>query len=269
MNAAEQNSNSLRGCMLKRHYIELIFFKTYADLRAEAARTYINFLWWIIEPLLYMGVFYIVFGLLFQRGQGDFVPFLLCGLVTWKWFDSSLRNGAVAITANTGLMQQVYLPKIIFPSITILTNTIKFAFVLAMLLVFLQWYGATIGACYLALPLVLGAQLLLIAACTYAAAAIVPLLPDIKLLIDNGLTLLFFLSGIFFSGDTIPERYQFYFYLNPMAFLIDSYRTILLDNQWPDWQGLSWISLASLMGIYMGHRLLTRFDRIYPRTLLV
>lgn len=255
--------------MLKSHYLQLILFKTYADLRAEAARTYINFLWWIIEPILYMGVFYVVFGLLFQRGQGNFVPFLLCGLVTWKWFDSSLRNGAVAITANNGLMQQVYLPKIIFPSITIVTNTIKFVFILIMLLLFLQWYGASIGMAYVALPLALGVQLLFITACTYLAAAVVPLLPDIKLLIDNGLTLLFFLSGIFFSGDTIPEQYQFYFYLNPMAFLIESYRNILLDNRWPDWQGLGWIILASLAGIYMGQRLLTRFDRTYPRTLLV
>lgn len=255
--------------MSKHHYLELIFFKTYADLRAEAARTYFNFLWWIIEPLLYMGVFYIVFGLLFQRGEGDFVPFLLCGLTIWKWFDSSVRNGATAITANNGLMQQVYLPKIIFPSITIVTNTIKFAFVLAILLLFLWCYGLGIGVCYLALPLLLGIQLLFISACTYLAAAVVPLLPDIKLLIDNGLTLIFFLSGIFFAGDSIPEHYQFYFYLNPMAFLIESYRNILLDGQWPKWQGLGWIILASLLISYFAHRLFVRFDRVYPRTMLV
>jgi lipopolysaccharide transport system permease protein len=255
--------------MSKNHYLELIFFKTYADLRAEAARTYINFLWWIIEPLLYMSVFYIVFGLLFQRGGDDFVPFLLCGLTVWKWFDSTLRNGAVSINANNNLMQQVYLPKIIFPSITIATNTIKFAFVLAMLLLFLWWSELDISVHYLALPIVLGVQFLFILACTYLAAAVVPLLPDIKLLIDNGLTLLFFLSGIFFAGNTIPERYQFYFYLNPMASLIESYRDILLYRHWPDWQHLSFIILLSLAGIYFAHRLLTRFDRIYPRTLMV
>jgi lipopolysaccharide transport system permease protein len=255
--------------MHKRHYLELILFKTYADLRAEAARTYINFLWWIIEPTLYMIVFYIVFGLLFERGEGDFVPFLLCGLTVWKWFDSTLRSGSVAIIANKGLMQQVYLPKIVFPSITIVTNTFKFIFILMILLLFLWCYGSGISPFYLALPIVFGIQLLLISACTYLAAAVVPLLPDIKLLLDNGLTLMFFMSGIFFSGDTIPEHYQFYFYLNPMASLIESYRTVLLDNQWPDWQSLGWIFLGSLAGIYWGHRLLARFDRVYPRTLLV
>ena len=62
--------------MLCSRFIELVFFKAYADLRAEADRYYISFLWWIVEPLLYMSAFYIIFEVVFHRGGPGFVPSL-------------------------------------------------------------------------------------------------------------------------------------------------------------------------------------------------
>ena len=71
-------SNKKKLANLAR-YIELILYKTYADLRAETERTYLGFLWWIFEPVLYMTVFYVFFGLLLGHKTDDFVPFLLIG----------------------------------------------------------------------------------------------------------------------------------------------------------------------------------------------
>jgi len=252
--------------MLNSKYFQLIIYKTYADLSAEASQTYLSFLWWIIEPMLYMAVFYVVFGLIYQRGGGgDYIPFLLCGLTVWKWFESTVRVGANAIFSNAGLMQQVYLPKIIFPTITILQNTLKFLVVFALLLIFLQIYGLGLNVTYLGLPALILVQLLVIAACTYLLAAIVPFIPDISQFIGNALVLLMFLSGIFFPGDNIPPAYQPYFYLNPVATLVESYRDILMFSQWPDWKALGWASLASVGGIWAGHWLMLKFDRVYPR----
>lgn len=249
------------------HYFDLLIYKTYADLKSEASQTYLSFLWWILEPVLYMTVFYVVFGLLFQRGGTgiDFIPFLLCGLTVWKWFDSTVRAGANSIRANAGLMRQVYLPKILFPTITILQNSLKFIIILTILLVFLQIYGKGIGIAYLALPLLIIVELMLIAACTYILAAVVPFLPDIAQFIGNGLVMLMFMSGIFFSGESVPPAYQPYFYLNPMANLVESYRGILLLDEWPDWQPLAWIACLSSVVIWIAYRLMFRFDRIYPK----
>ena len=246
--------------------LDLLLYKTYADLKSEASQTYLSFLWWIIEPVLYMTVFYVVFGLLFQRGGGvDFIPFLLCGLTVWKWFDSTVRTGANSIRANSGLMRQVYLPKILFPTITILQNSLKFIIILTLLLIFLQIYGMGVGITYLALPVLILVQLIFISACTYILAALVPFLPDIAQFIGNGLVMLMFMSGIFFSGESVPPAYQPYFYLNPMANLVESYRDILLFHRWPDWWPLVWISLSSAAVIWVAHRLMVKFDRVYPK----
>ena len=72
-------------------------------------------IWWIVEPLLCVGVFYIVFELGLRRGGDGFVAYLLCGLVTWKWFDGTVRSSASIISMGLGLMHQVYLPKYLLP----------------------------------------------------------------------------------------------------------------------------------------------------------
>lgn len=263
-------ANPLLGKPLPRtHYFSLLMFKTYVDLRAEASRTYLNFLWWIVEPVLYMGVFYVVFGLMFKRGDGpDYVPFLLCGLMAWKWFDSTIRSGANAIQINAALIGQVFIPKIFFPSVTIAHNIVKFVFVLIIFLVFLQFYGLDLNKTYVMLPAILFVQLLLIAGCTFLLAAIVPFLPDIMQVVNYALTLLLFLSGIFYSVDSFPEQYQVYFYLNPMVSIIEAYRDVMLYSQWPNLTSLSIIAGVSGLMIALGAWIMFRYERVYPRVVL-
>jgi len=251
--------------ILSPRFRELIIYKTYSGLRAEAARNYLSFLWWVLEPILSMVVYYLVFGLLFQGRTEHFVPFLLIGLVAWQWFANSINHGMSAIHGGGGLMTQVDLPKEIFPTIEIAMDLVKFAFVLALLLLFLWIYGFEVSTAYLALPVVILLELMLVITFSYLAAAIVPFFPDIKFLIAVLLQLAFFLSGIFFSGDSIPVQYQSYFYLNPMANIIEAYRDILMHGVWPDWSTLFKVGLFSLIGVYSTQLLIRRFDHIYPR----
>jgi len=123
-------------------YLNIILFKTWADLRAEASRAYIGFLWWFLEPLLYMAAFYVIFGLGLRMGGEGFVYFLLCGLVPWKWFSSTVNNGSRAIEAGAGMIHQVYIPKVVLPTIIVAINTVKFLMILPLLIVFLLSVGA-------------------------------------------------------------------------------------------------------------------------------
>lgn len=248
--------------------IELVFFKAYADLRAEAARSYISFLWWVLDPLLYMCAFYVVFSLVLDRGGDDFVPFLLCGLVVWKWFDSTVKQGAISILANTGLIRQVYLPKFILPGAVVLSNTLKFSIVFVLLLLFLMIYGISPTSAWWALPLILATQLLFNTACAGMMSALVPFVPDIRQVIDNGMLLLLFFSGIFFDVTSLSDKAQTYLMLNPVAFLISSYREILLHGRWPGWEGLSLIAFASMAGIRLAGFIMGRLDRHYPKVLM-
>jgi len=251
--------------MLTTRYIELILYKTYADLRTETEKTYIGFLWWVIDPILYMVIFYFVFGVLLNRSTEDFVAFLLIGLVVWRWFQNTVSHGANTIMEGRVLMQQAYIPKVIFPTVIVLTDFVKFAFVFLLLLAYLWIDGFRFGSALFFLPLIMLVQFLFNVALTWLTASVMPFFPDLRILIENLFQALFFVSGVFFSGSSLTENHQFYFYMNPMASLIESYRDVLMYNQWPSCTTLLAIGVVALLGAMVAYRLLKYYDRVYPK----
>ncbi|RMH21258.1 MAG: ABC transporter permease [Acidobacteria bacterium] len=246
-------------------WMGLAIFKTYADLRAESARTYVGFLWWIAEPLLSLGVYYIVFELILDRGTENYVAFLFTGLVPWRWLSTTLVHGSGSILFADNLMQQVYLPKVLFPIVAFLTDTFKFLVVFAVLLVFVRISGFPLGWSYLALPLVLLVQGLLVIGVTLIAAGITPFIPDLRVVLENLVRVWLFLSGIFYDVGALSADAQWYFRLNPMTSVIEAYRHILLDGVWPSFAWLSIVTVLALALCALGALLIHRFDYTYPK----
>ena len=246
-------------------YGELILYGVYSDLRTEVARRLLGFLWWVIEPLLYMAVFYLVFELGLRQGGPDYVPFLLCGMVAWKWFDGSLRQASNSIMMNSGLIQQIFVPKYVFPLIQIFTNTFKFLVVLALLMLLVVCMGRRPSLHWFGLVPLLLTQLFLIISSGLLLAAIIPLVQDLRQVVDNLLMLMMFMSGIFFNADDLQGTARIAFDFNPMVLIISAYRHILLDNQWPHWGDLGYVLLVSLPMLTLAVLLLRRFERQYPK----
>ena len=229
---------------------DIIYYKTYAELKAEAQRYYLGVLWWLIEPVLYMVVFYFVFAVLFQRGTEDFVVFLLTGLVFFQWFQSTVVQCADTLPANRGLINQVHVPKYVFQVVVMLKNTAKFGVVLAVLVLFLLIYGMGPTTAWLAAPLVLAVGGALIAGVSLLVAAVTPFVPDLRVLLDPGMRALLFMSGIFYDINAFDTPYRIVFELNPVAVLIDNLRTALVRNLSPDWWQLAAVlALAAVTGI--------------------
>lgn len=249
-------------------YFELIRYQIYANLKAETARGGLGILWWVVEPVLYMSVFYVVFQYVLSRGGDDFIPFLITGLTVWKWFQSSLMQGSMSIQAGAGLMKQVHLFKLYFPIVAVLSGTVKFLFVLVMLLVFLVMLGFPVSVEWLSLPLLVVTQLMFILTLSGLISVIMPFFPDLKLVLENALVLGLFISGTFYDIATAPERVRFYLKLNPMANLMNEYRAVLLRGEWPDFGYLCFVVLGSSLGIYIVFILTRRFDRIYPKIIV-
>jgi len=246
-------------------YSDVIQYKVLAELRAEMDRAYFGLVWWILEPILFMAVFYIVFAMLFHRGGEGFVPFLLCGLVSWRWFDASVRTSSQSIIANAALMSQVHVPKIVFPVVTVLANTLKFFVILTILVIFFLFYGIEPVISWLALPVVIATQFVVVLAFAILVALVVPFFPDLKILISNAMTAMLFVSGIFFSIREQSQVAQDWLYLNPRAVIIEAYRDLFIGAAWPDWYRMGGTLLSSVAVLVVALLLARRFDRVYPK----
>ncbi|MGA9853600.1 MAG: ABC transporter permease [Gammaproteobacteria bacterium] len=254
--------------MLERKYFELIWYKALAELNAEAARAYMGIFWWVMEPLLYMLAFYVAFGTGIRGGGERMLLFLLCGLVPWKWFASSVQNGSNAIQVNSGLIQQVYVPKYVLPWVVLIVNTIKFLIIFALLVILVVATGHKPGIVWLALPILILVQLLVTAGLTSFLAAFVPLLPDLKLVVDNGILVLMFLSGVFMDVSRLSPKLQLILEINPMVPVLNSYRNILLKGTWPDWGGMVWGLVFFIISYSIAKYVLKMYDRAYIKLMI-
>jgi lipopolysaccharide transport system permease protein len=260
---------SLHPLQASRHLRwDLIIYKALSSLQSETSRSRLGFLWWILDPVMYMCVFYVVFGLIFERGGPDFVVKLLIALVIWRWFDNSVKGCASSLISGVGLMRQVYVSKFLFPLSAIIAQSLKFLAVLCILLAFLLVYGIEPSGSWLGMVPVLLAELVFISGLGLFLAALIPFFPDLKIVIDYIIQLGFFLSGIFYEVSQVPDSVLVFFQLNPMAMLIDQSRQVLLLQQGPDWGILAWIVIAGLALATLGSALLARYDREYPTMLL-
>jgi lipopolysaccharide transport system permease protein len=250
---------------MRLHLVELILFSTYAELRAERARSYLGLLWWIVEPAMNMGVYYLVFAVIFRMGGADYIPFLLIGLTLWQWFKSCISHGGYSIWQQLPLIRQVKLPLQVFPSVQILADTVKFLCILGILLIILWSTGYPPNVAYVALLPVLLVELIFVAACTYVVAAVVPLVPDLRFIIEQVLQVVMFLSGIVFSLDGLPPPLRRWFELNPIVELVDAGRGILMRGAWPDWFALGRVALISLALYALGSLLITRLTPRYVK----
>ncbi len=252
--------------MVRKTFFDLLIYKTRANLRAEISRLYLNYAWWALEPLFSMAVFYVVFGVFMNSSTPHFALFLLIGTTQWQWFSATLLHASGSILDAAGLMQQVDLHKLFFPLEIFLQDTFKHLFVLALMAVFLLFYPIPASLAWISLPLLLALQGLLVLACSILAAAFVPFLPDLRLIIGTVLNILFFISGIFFDVDmfVLPEH-RSYMYLNPMAGLIREYRRVIINGQWPDWAYLLNVLTACIMLMGAAVYVICRYNKIYPR----
>lgn len=250
---------------VKIHYLDFISYRALAELKRDSSNMYLGVVWWVLEPILYMSVFYLVFGVGLKKGGVDFALYLLCGLVPWKWIDSTVRTASGVIAASPGLMRQIYFPKWILPGYIVLTNTFKFFIIFCLLLAFLFLCGIQVGLVWVALPVIMVVQLLFLAALSFLAAALVPLLPDLKYAVQYGMTMLFFMSGIFFDVAELGEPVRTWLYWNPALVFIESFRAVLLNESWPDWHILRHVAWVSLLLFSASVFILHKLDSYYPR----
>lgn len=250
---------------MRQHLIELVLFSTYAELRAERARSYLGLLWWVLDPALMMATFWLVFDVILHSGGPEYVPWLLIGLTVWQWMKSCMTHGGYAIWSNLGLARQVNLPPLVFPLVAMLSDTVKFAFIFALLLVILWAIGYPPNIAYLALPPLFFAVFLFGAGIGFLIAAVVPLLPDLRFVIEQVLSVVMFLSGVVFSMDGVPSPWRELLALNPVAVIMEAARGILMHGLWPNWIGLAKVSVISLGACLIGAAVVARLAPRYPK----
>lgn len=243
-------------------FIILVDTKAKMSLKAEASKLYLSFLWWIIEPMLFVLAFYFVFAVLLKSRQEDFLLFLMCAKIPYMWFSKAVTTASGSIVGNRGIISQIDIPKTIFPYAAIQISVYKeipvFLLLFSMCIYYnympsLQWFWL--------IPLIVVMYLMIVALGLFTAI-LVCYADDMRMLISMAMLFLMFTSGIFFDIGDIHQPLQGYLLTyNPLAFLCDGFRKILMHKGMYSLEHLlvlAGIFLASIVGLHILYRNISR-----------
>src|SRR5690625_366796 len=116
---------------------DLLIYLVKSGLKAEHRNSYLGYFWWLLDPLLNIAVYYFLVVIILQRGGEDYAVFLVIGLIVWRWISSSINSSANAVLRYSSIINQVYLPKFIFPLSFTITQLINFLFGTIVIALFL------------------------------------------------------------------------------------------------------------------------------------
>lgn len=250
-----------------KNHRDLILHLTLSDFKSNTSRTYLGFLWWILDPILYMGIFYLLVQVILQRGGPDYSVYLFTGLIPLKWVTACLVDSTNAISSNARIIQQVYVPKVVFIIVRLLVNTFKFLISSVVLFLFLMIYGVDFSLNVLYFPIIVIANGLFLVAIMMFLAHIGVFIRDVKNLMQYVARTLLYLSPVLFKMETVPDSIVNYLYINPLTTFLVSYRNVLLYGEPPNWTILSVVVLFSIIILYLGLKLLMKNEKEYAKVI--
>ncbi|MCB1706602.1 MAG: ABC transporter permease [Halioglobus sp.] len=217
-------------------YLRLADTMARMALRADASRYFLGYIWWVLEPFLWVGVFYLVFVVLLGSREPNFLMFLATGKLAFVWFSKTLSQASNSIVSGKGLVGKISVPMSLFPMAVVQEGLYRQAAVFVMLAALVVGDGYAITATWWYLAPLLLVYYILILACSFLGACLVCIARDFAQLISLGVMFLLFMSGIFWDVRTLgdPHKTELVMNLNPLAFILDAFRQIMMYNTPPD-----------------------------------
>ena len=217
-------------------YFRLINIMARMALRADASRFFLGYIWWVLEPLLWVAVFYVVFVVILGTRQSDFLPFLMVGKLAFVWFSKSVTQASNSIITGRGLVGKINVPKTLFPMAVVQEGLYRQAAVFLIMFVYLLVSGYEVTTTWFYLLPVMAVNYVMVIACALLGAYLVCMARDFAPLIGLGMMFLLFTSGIFWDVRELsdPQKIETVLNANPMAFMLDAYRQVLMYDTPPD-----------------------------------
>jgi len=204
------------------------------DFKTKYKRSALGVFWSFLNPLLTMIVQYIVFSTLFKSDIPYFSVYLMSGIVFFSFFSEATNMGLLSISGNASLLTKVYIPKYIFPLSRVLSSGINFLFSLIPLLLIILLSGLSITRAYLLLPFTFLSILSLNIGVSLLLATFMTFFRDMQFLWNVLLTMIMYLTPIFYPESILPKALLFVVKCNPMYHVLRLVRSILIDGASPE-----------------------------------
>ena len=211
---------------------ELLFFLIWRDIKVRYKQTILGATWAVLQPLLTMVVFSLIFGKLGKLPSNGipYPVFTFAALVPWQLFSRALSDASISLVGNQNMVTKIYFPRIFLPSASVLGGLLDFGISFTILLILMVVYEIPFTWAILTVPLFLALCVMTALAVGLWLSALNVRFRDVKYITPFLLQFWMYASPVAYSSSLIPEQWRFLYGLNPMAGVVEGFRWALLGQ---------------------------------------
>ena len=242
-----------------QEYKDLIYFLVWRDIKVLYAQTILGFMWAIINPLVQIIIFTVVFGKV-AKLDSDGIPYFLfstVAIVPWTYLSQAMTSSSQSLVAGQQMLGKIYFPRLIFPLVSTLSKLIDFAISMLIILGVNLYYRVLPTWNLLLFPLLVLLMISVAGGVGLWSSALAIRFRDVKHAMPFIVRMLMYTGPIVYSASSIPDTYRIIYSLNPIVGIIEGYRACLLGSPVPwayIWPGMiTAVILLISGGLYFQH----------------
>jgi lipopolysaccharide transport system permease protein len=235
-------------------YRELLYFLVWRDVKVRYKQTAIGAAWAVIQPLLTMAIFTLVFDK-FAKVPSNGLPypiFSFAALLPWIYFSKALNQSTLSVVTNANLITKVYFPRLLLPTAAVLSGIVDFGISLVFFVILMVWYGIVPTSAALFLPGFIVLAMLTALSVSLCLSVINVRYRDVGQAIPFVVQLWMFASPVAYPISVVPEKWRLFYSLNPMAGVIEGFRWTLTGSERPPFVPIILSALIVCLLLYGG-----------------
>ncbi len=232
---------------------ELLYFLAWRDVKVRYKQTALGVMWAVLQPVLTMVVFSVLFGRLANL-PSDGVPypiFVYIGLLPWQYFASVLSQSTNSVVSGADMVSKIYFPRILMPASTSIAAILDLGIAAIVLGLMMIYYGIAVSGTILLVPLLIVLTMMNAVGFGMWFSALNVRYRDIQYVIPFGIQIWMFVTPVIYPTSLFDKRYAWILALNPMSGVIEAFRPAVLGHLPVPWLPLA-ISAATGFVIFLG-----------------
>lgn len=247
-----------------REYKDLLYFLVWRDIKILYAQTILGFGWAILQPLIQIVIFTVIFGKVAKLST-EGIPYFLystVAIIPWTYMSNAVTQSSQSLVTGQNMLGKIYFPRLLFPLTAIFSRLVDFGISLFILSAILLFYQVEIGWNLIYFPLFVVLMMCVSAGIGMWLSALAIRYRDVKFAMPFVMQLLIYSAPILYSASSIPDPYRILYSLNPIVSVIEGFRACLLGTPMP-WMYIIPGMITALILLYGSAMYYRRMERVF------
>lgn len=247
-----------------KEYRDLFYFLVWRDIKILYAQTVLGFFWAILQPVIQIVIFTVVFGKV-AKVPTEGIPYVLfstVAIIPWTYMSQAMTQSSQSLIIGQNMLGKIYFPRLLFPITPVLAGLVDFGISIIIILVMILYYRVMPTWNLLLLPLFLVLMMSIPAGVGMWLSALAIRFRDVKHAMPFAIRMLVYSAPIVYSASSLPETYRIIYSLNPIVGVIEGYRACLLGSAVP-WQYVFPGFITSFILLVSGVLYFKRMERVF------